>query len=147
MTPSIHHESIKKLIARLIEAWATETQTPLNSYGSWTVLSEAQRRGVEPDECYVLGRKPKRVPDIVLEVIWTAGGLDKLAVYRGLGVREVWLWREGKIEMYSLSRRGAEAKTQSKLLPGLDLTLVARYAQATDHTQAVLDFLAAMRGN
>jgi hypothetical protein len=31
-------------------------------------------------------------------VIWTSGGIDKLEVYRRLRVREVWIWKSGRIE-------------------------------------------------
>ena len=33
------------------------------------------------------------VPDIAIEVVVTSGLVDKMAVYAGLGVPEVWLWR------------------------------------------------------
>jgi hypothetical protein len=43
-----------------------------------------------PDECYVLGREllDDDFPDIALEVVISSGGINKLEVYRGLGVRE-----------------------------------------------------------
>jgi hypothetical protein len=44
-------------------------------------------------------------------VIWTHGGLDKLEIYRGLGVREVWFWPEGRIEVHSL--RGGRYRLSS----------------------------------
>jgi hypothetical protein len=40
------------------------------------------------------------LPDVAIEVIWTRGGLDKLDVYRGLGVPEVWTWQEGRLRFY-----------------------------------------------
>jgi len=64
----------------------------LEGYGSWTVRSEAADRGVEADECYLVGireAEPQR-PDIAIEVIRTSGGIDKLEVYRGPEVPEVW---------------------------------------------------------
>ncbi len=44
-----------------------------------------------------LGRE---APDLAIEVIWTSGGIDKLESYRGLGVGEVWFWREGRMEVF-----------------------------------------------
>jgi hypothetical protein len=97
MTPSIHHERMKSHLARLLAAYAEERGIELQAYGSWTVRSEPRARGVEADECYVIGvpaSEPAR-PDIAIEVVWTSGGVDKLEVYRGLGVPEVWVWQNG----------------------------------------------------
>jgi len=35
MSPSEDHETLKKLVARLLEAWADETGTDLHGYGRW----------------------------------------------------------------------------------------------------------------
>ncbi len=97
MTPSIDHESLKTRLARLLEAYAETVGIELEGFGSWIVKSEPRARGVEADECYIVGpitETPQR-PDIAIEVIWTSGGLDKLEVYRGLEVSEVWIWQGG----------------------------------------------------
>ena len=44
------------------------------------------------DECYCLGELTE-IPDIALEIAITSGGIDKLSVYQGLGVTEVWFLR------------------------------------------------------
>jgi Uma2 family endonuclease len=92
MTTSPEHERLKTIIARLIEAFAEELDVELNGYGSATFRKEAAARGLEPDECYCLGELHD-VPDIALEIVLTSGGIDKLEVYQGLGVQEVWFWR------------------------------------------------------
>jgi Uma2 family endonuclease len=79
MTPCIDHELIKTLLGRLVIAYAEAQGIELEGFGSWTLRSEARKRGVESDECYTLGvpqARPER-PDIAVEVVWTAGGLDK----------------------------------------------------------------------
>src|SRR5262245_52474412 len=55
MTTSPRHERFKKLIARLLEAWAEESDVRLDGYGAATFRSAAASRGLEPDECYALG--------------------------------------------------------------------------------------------
>src|ERR1700760_4499499 len=55
MSPSDTHERVKKLIARLFEAWALERDVPLEGIGGTTFRKEAEKRGLEPDECYKLG--------------------------------------------------------------------------------------------
>src|SRR5439155_14101737 len=59
MTPSQPHESIKSMIGRLVEAWCVERGVEITPYGSWTHESKDADRGIEPDECYVLGDNPQ----------------------------------------------------------------------------------------
>lgn len=147
MSPSQGHERIKKLLARLLETYALAKRLPLNGFGSWTLRNAPRERGAEPDECYVLGEgRGKDRPDLAIEVVWTSGSLDKLAVYAGLGVGEVWFWREGRIEVYVL-RVGAYARVErSALLPDLDLELLARFLTHDDQTRAAREYLAELGG-
>ncbi|HEY8077353.1 MAG TPA: Uma2 family endonuclease, partial [Labilithrix sp.] len=82
---------------------------------------------------------------LAIEVIWTSGGLDKLEVYRELGVREVWLWESGAISVHVLQKGGYRRVAKSRLLPRLDLAAVATLATAEDQTAAVRTFRAALR--
>lgn len=146
MSPSRAHESIKTLVARLLEAYALEARLPLNGFGSWTIKSALRKRGAEPDECYVLGDiGSKERPDIAIEVCWTSGGLDKLDTYRGLEVPEVWLWKDGVIQVHVLRSGEYEQVAASALLPGLHLDLVSRYASWSDQSAAVREFLSTVR--
>ncbi len=145
LSPSINHELLKKLIARLIEMYAFERGIELEGYGSWTVRKRDKRRGVEPDECYVVGTHEPDAPDLAIEVVWTSGGLDKLEVYRGLGVREVWLWRDGAISVHRLRRGRYVVSGRSDVLPDLDLDLLVRCLDAPSQTAAVRQFVEALR--
>lgn len=126
MSPSHDHEKIKTNIARLLKAWADAKGVELEGYGSWTVRREELGRGLEPDECYVLGAHgvPTR-PDLAIEVNWTRGGIDKLDVYRGLEVPEVWVWEDDRIVVYVLTGGRYVVQARSALLPELDLALIA----------------------
>src|SRR4051812_37473491 len=86
MSPSKAHEVSKKQIARLLELFCLERDIALYGYGSTTFRREEKERGLEPDECYCRGAD-RDVPDVALEVVVTHGSIDKLEVYRGLGVR------------------------------------------------------------
>lgn len=146
MSPSADHESIKKTIARLVEVYADERGLDLNGYGSWTIKNALLERGLEPDECYVLGSARKNVPDLAIEVVWTSGGLHKLEIYRGLGIREVWQWAEETGITVHLLREGRyQPATASALLPDLDIALLSSFAQAQSQSQAVRAFRAALR--
>jgi len=144
MSPSQDHEAIKTLIGRLLEAYALATGVELNGYGSMTMKSRPRARGAEADECYAVGGA-KRRPDIAIEVIWTHGGLDKLEVYRGLKVREVWLYRRNRLEIYSLRRNAYIRIPRSEVLPKLDLDQLLRYVGSTNQTDAVRRYLRALK--
>lgn len=147
MSPSINHEIFKKTLARLLEAYAEEKGIELNGYGSWTVKSAKDKLGVEADECYVVGLRdgPPTIPDIAIEVVWTSGGIDKLEVYRGLGVPEVWFWQKGALRFFLLREDGYLASARSCLLPDLDPALIARCMGESSQTQAVRALRAALR--
>jgi len=146
MTPSPEHERLKTIIARLIEAFAEELDLDLNGYGSATFRKEAAARGLEPDECYCLGELHE-VPDIALEIVLTSGGIDKLKVYQGLGIQEVWFWENQQLSIYSLvdTETGYEATTTSQLLPQLDSALLASFVDNPNQTQAVKAFRRALK--
>lgn len=60
-------------------------------------------------------------PDLAIEVISTSGSIKKLEIYRKLAVREVWIWRRGKLTAYSLRGETYEPVSESRVLPGLNL--------------------------
>jgi Uma2 family endonuclease len=144
MSPSSKHENVKKMLARLVEVYALERSIELNAFGSTTYRRRTKERGLEPDESYFVGRE-KKVPDIVFEVILSRGVLDRLAIYEGLGVPEVWIWRRGAFEIYTLAGAGYERRGRSALLPELDFTRLAALVERKDQTQAVREFRDALR--
>jgi Uma2 family endonuclease len=142
MSPSREHEMWKKNIARLVELFAHLRHIDLFGYGSTTFKREANERGAEPDECYVIGKKLADYPEIVIEVIHSAPLVDKLDVYRVFGVAEVWVFRDGAFSVHVLDPLGGryERRDASALIPGIDLSLVARYALREDTPQALREF-------
>jgi Uma2 family endonuclease len=145
MSPSVDHEGIKKTFARLFEAYAEERGLTLNGFGSWTLKNPLRARALEPDECYSLSEGRPTRPDIAIEVVWTSGGIDKLLVYAGLGVREVWIWSEGAIDVHELVDERYERRERSVLLPALDLAALARHIDAEHQTESVRRYRAFLR--
>ncbi len=142
MSPAYDHEEIKKRFARLVEAWADATDTPLTGLGSWTIRRVDVERGAEADECYAIGdfgrRGPRPAhPDIAIEVVWTHGGLDKLEVWRHLGVGEVWIWEDGEITAHAREGDGWLPAPMSRLLPGIDLPFIAELLAEDTQREAV----------
>lgn len=144
MAPSREHEGIKSVIGGLVETFCLHRGIRFQTLGSWTLKKRREERGVEPDECYVFGtRKPER-PDLVIEVIWTAAGIDKLEIYRRLGVREVWIWRRGRIQAHGLCGERYEPLGKSEVLPGIDLEQVARLLDRPTTYDAMVAYRAAL---
>lgn len=140
MTPSTRHELRSKIISRFLELFTLERDLPLNGYGTSTFRSEARRCGLEPDECYVLGGELRELPDLALEVIVTSGGLDKLPIYAGLGVREVWFFQDDSFRLFKLVGGAYQSIAASELVPGLDLEVLLRFATRPDQHQAIREY-------
>ena len=145
MSPGLLHEETKKVFARLIEAYADERDLNLNGHGAALFTQKAQARGAEPDECYSIGKCGK-VPQMVLEIVYSRPKLDKLDVYRGLGVPEVWSYRRGVLSVHVLEKNRYVKRTKSPLLPELDLELLTSFVRPEeDQTPLVKAFRRALR--
>jgi Uma2 family endonuclease len=150
MSPSEAHELNKSHLARLLELYAFLTGIRVGCYGSTTFKSEAKARGVEPDECWRVERQPThgQLPHIVLEVIETAAPLlDKLHVYDGLAVPEVWLLEHGKLSIHRRKAHGGYVKARrSAFLPDLNPKWLERFLLLADEVDAQKEFAALVRG-
>ncbi len=149
MSPSRLHEEVKRIIGLLAQVWAIEREVDLRGFGSTTFRREAKRGGLEPDECFTLGKlEDGSVPDIAIEVTITSGLLDKMAVYARLGVPEVWEWREGAggLVVHRLVGATYEPRDRSEVLPALDLAQLAAFVRPGEsHTGLARQYQAALR--
>jgi len=140
------HETWKKNLCYLLEAYLDHQGIRFYGRGAFT-LKEPERAGGEPDDSYCIGTD-KSVPDLVVEVVDTSDALSKLPLYGALNIPEVWLWRRGALEIHVLDQ--AEGHYQrspaSRLLPELDVELVAAHAQMPDQYDAVRGFRRAIAG-
>lgn len=146
MSPSREHELETKQIARLLELFCLERDIPLYGYRSTTLRRERKQRGLEPDECYCRDRDAE-VPDLALEVIVTNPLLDKLEVYRGLGVREVWLFKDRRFEVLVLREDRYARVERSEVFPEVDLAAIARHAVMPDQHAALRAFRDELRAS
>jgi Uma2 family endonuclease len=145
LRPSSSHENIKSLIGRLVEVYCLEHDLEFRALGAWTLEDKTVARGVEPDECYVLSTDPDaQRPDLAIEVVWTSGGIAKLDIYRKLGVREVWFWRDGVLSVHLLHGESYVTTTTSAALPGLDLALLASFLDRPTTSAAIKAYRAAL---
>lgn len=123
MTLSPRHEQEKSILARLLETYALVKNIDLHGYGSATQRNESTQVGLEPDESYCVGAL-RAIPNLAIEVVVTSGGINKLAVYQGLGLEEVWFWQDQKLSVYLLQDGEYRLSNQSSLFPDLDLTIL-----------------------
>ena len=144
MTTSPAHEKLKKMIARLLELYVLERDISVIGIGSATFRREEKLRGLEPDECYCIGAE-KPFPDLAIEVVVTHPDVDKLAVYAGLGVREVWVWKDGGLLIHELTTVGYVERERSALLPELDLQELATHVGMPDQAATVRAYRDALR--
>jgi len=145
MSPSRDHERITSYLGRLIEVYAEHADIELSPYRSWT-LKAGHTAGGEPDECYTMGAdQSKDRPALVIEVIWTSGGIDKLALCQHLGIEEVWFWIAGRLEVHALQGDSYERMSRSRWLPGLDPDLMCTFLDRRSVHIAKRDFREALQ--
>jgi Uma2 family endonuclease len=118
MSPLPIHEQVKKVLARLIEAYADEMHLTIEGLGSTTFDREDLQKGLEPDECYyvanasaVIGKEEfdwtiDPPPDLAIEVDISRPDVARQPIYAALGVAEIWRY-DGR-EVVSLHRVGGD---------------------------------------
>jgi Uma2 family endonuclease len=144
--PSRSHERIGHDLGALVGAFAEEAGIELTGYKSWTLKNAPDQAGAEADECFIIGGDQRKDrPDLVIEVIVTHGGIDKLKIYARLGVSEAWFWRDGRLEIYVLRAQAYERVERSACLPGLDHELLCCFLDRPTTTAAVRAYRAALR--
>lgn len=133
VSPSLRHEGTKSRIGDLLLLYFLETDTLYYPKGSTTFRQQERGGGTEADESYCIGTD-KALPDLVIEVVITSGGISRLDVYNRLQVPEVWFWHRERFTLYHLREDtprtfirtyGYEEITRSELLPHLDVELFA----------------------
>jgi Uma2 family endonuclease len=145
MTMSNEHERIKKWLSGFVEDYLLHEGVESHPRGQATLRLALQEAGAEPDESRCL-HQAKEFPDLVLEIALTSGGVDKLEIYRRFRVPEVWFWRRGRLEIFTLGNSGNyEATRGSVLLPGLDISLMERCVAMDSWQQARQTFRPSLR--
>ena len=128
----LRHERIKHLLATLVELIAAQRGLDVEGVGSTTFRREDLARGFEPDAAFYLrhaarmrGREQVNLPsdpapELVIEIDISHGSLDKLPVYAGLGVVEMWRYDGQRLRIYRLEDGRPGEVPASELLGGID---------------------------
>ncbi|MEG4584160.1 Uma2 family endonuclease [Microcoleus sp. MOSTC5] len=144
MTVGEEHETFKKAIAILLEAYFFELGIEFFPVGSATRRDRARDVSFEPDESYYIGSR-KEHPDLAVEVTITSGSTNKLAKYLRLGIPEVWFWENNRLAVYRLREDDYEQVSRSEFLPELDLALLVRCVLMPSRIEARTEFLNGVR--
>ena len=127
MSPGMKHEFRNTILSRMVETLTDELDIPLKEMGSTRVGRQELERAVEADEAYYVAQAERLpnlldydaeampAPDLVLEVIVTSPLLDKLAIYAGLGVPEIWRHNKRGLTVLLLNADGRYSESPTSL--------------------------------
>jgi len=144
--PGEKHETIKERIGSLLDLYLLQMGIDYQPTGSMTLESPSGLVKREADKSYKLGAN-RELPDLVVEVVVTSGGINKLEAYKRLQIPEVWFWENGVFRLYSLGADGYMEVDRSFVLPELDIVLLARCINIENHLQAMREFRQAIQGS
>ncbi|MFB8793938.1 MAG: Uma2 family endonuclease [Microcoleus sp.] len=142
--PGEKHETVKQRISTLLDLYLEYAGIDFTPTGSVTLESETGMVKREADLSYELGAN-RELPDLVVEVVVTSGGINKLEAYKPLQIPEVWFWENGVFRLYSLGADGYTEVDRSFVLPELDIVLLARCINIENHLQAMREFRQAIQ--
>lgn len=136
MTPRRQHETIGRLIGRIVETYSEVRGVEILSCASTTFKRLDLDRAFEPDESYYIAHadeiRPKDEvdlqidppPDLVIEVEITRSSISKLRLFAAMGVPEVWRHDGSRLEMLSLEGGVYRSLDSSIGLPGLAAAMI-----------------------
>jgi Uma2 family endonuclease len=116
MITSFQHENWDYLVSRLVDALTEELEMSIEAAGSMTFQKEVLEQGLEPDNCWwiahaseVSGRNEIDLdvdppPDLVLEVDISRSSVNRLVIFAGMRVPEVWRFDGSKIIFHRLRK-------------------------------------------
>jgi Uma2 family endonuclease len=140
--PSRAHEIFSGAFHLLLSLYLAHLDIECLATGSADQEAEGTA-AVQPDQSYCIDGV-KAIPDLSVEVVFSSGGINKLARYQAIGMPEVWFWEDGVLALYHLRSSGYEQVERSELpgLKELDLTIFKRclLIGETSTTNAIKEF-------
>ena len=140
MSPTPLHEDVKKITARLIEAYGDERGLTVQGLGSTTFKRKDLKKGLEPDECYyvanaarVIGKKKLDLlrdppPDLAIEVDISPPQVLRPPIYAALGVPEIWRFDGERLAVLLRTEGGDYQASETSLsFPELPMREVNRF--------------------
>ena len=148
MSPSQDHEAYAELIGRIILTVTEELRIPCCSLRSTTWRKKVVDGGLEADNCFYLaslaqvgGKKDIDLnidppPDLAIEIEISRSALNRLRVYAGLGVPEVWRFDGERLVVHVLQSDGVYlTATEGLGIPVLTPAAVVRWVREGESTR------------
>jgi Uma2 family endonuclease len=102
--PLPEHEKAKIMIGEFVKILLDELEIDWEPYGSTTFKRPEMAVGLEPDDCFYIQNSPlmigKQRVNLAIEVDVTSK--TKLDAYLTLDVPELWIYTEGKLQIFVL---------------------------------------------
>jgi len=141
MSPSRKHEEAKEVIATIADSVALEWGIEFLKLGSTTFRRHDLEQGLEPDSCFYI-ENVERIrgdreldlqvdppPDLVIEVEISTALVNKLPIYAGLGVPELWVTDGCEVRILRLAAGKYRATEKSRVLPPLTAPVLTELLQ------------------
>ncbi|MDY6941160.1 MAG: Uma2 family endonuclease [Cyanobacteriota bacterium] len=129
------------ILARLTIILSEELGLEIRGLKSTTWRSKPKAVGKEADECFYIQNEAKvrgklsielsidPPPDLAIEIDTTHSSIDKMAIYAGLQVPEIWRWKNGKLTIYLLSEEQYRESETSLAFGEFPVSELARFMQ------------------
>lgn len=147
------HETKKELISDFVKILLDELELDSQTFGSTTFKRPEMAAGIEPDNCFyiqnaalMIGKQRVNLsvdppPDLAIEVDVTSK--TKLDAYLTLAVPELWIYTEGKLQIFVL-QQGEYLSTETSPIFG-NLPVIGGILQFLQQSE-ILGDSAARRG-
>jgi Uma2 family endonuclease len=118
MTLSYEREILGEFLGRLVITLTEELNLPIRGGGSTTFRKRKKKKGLESDNCYwiaheadvrnikVINLRKDPPPDLALEVDITRSSMNRMRIYAGLNIPEVWRWHKDGLKFLTLNANG-----------------------------------------
>jgi Uma2 family endonuclease len=136
MSPKRQHESIGRLVGRLLETYSEVKDIDIISLASTTFRRSKLQKAFEADESYYVTHAAELLekeeldfeidppPDLVIEVEITSSAIRKMKLFAKIGVPEVWRHDGDEIRMFRLVDDDYEPILSSVEVPGLTALMI-----------------------
>lgn len=143
MVLSARHESLKHILALLVDLIAGEMELDIYGLGSTTFQREDLARGFEPDACFYIQHEAAvrgkaaidltidPPPDLVIEIDITSPSLNKFPIFAALGVTEVWRYDGEQVTIFALRGDQYVVQTESIFLPPMTGKVLTELVEAS----------------
>lgn len=139
VTPSMPHEEDADTISEIVRIAAANMGVPIRSVASTTFKRQDLERGFEADASFYV-QSEERIrgqrevdllvdppPDLVLKMEVSHSALDKLALFAGMGIPEVWRCDGQRVAIYVFDEGSYRESRSSMALPALTSEVLTRF--------------------